>query len=381
MFKQSLLLNAILLIFASLFLTSCDKENILEEEDYTTENFEGQFLEDMPYRQRCFRLQFPITVNFAEGSSATVVSPQALHKLWKEWKENAGPNAERPVFDYPYDVKLKDGSIITVENKEEVQELLEECDIPGKRRKCFNLNYPVTVEFSGGSTFTAASANTLKNLIREWREDHPDALPEDYPQLVFPYEVTLKTGRVITIESQEDQKELRETCGELWSKWKCFKMVFPLEVAIPNAAMDTVTFQSARGLRKAIQRWKENHPSTDERPTIVYPIEIELANGETKTVNNREELAQFMDRCQDIFGKRKCFKLNYPATIVFADESKVEVEDRDQLHEVLADWKMNNPDAEERPVLAYPYDVTLKNGNIATIDSDEAKERLHNHCN
>ena len=379
MFKQSLILNTLLLVLASFFITSCEKENLNLEDETLTENFEGDFLKDMPYRQRCFRLQFPITVNFDNGSSATVVSKIALHKLWKEWKENSGPDAERPQFAFPYDVKLKDGSIVTVENREDVQALLEECDIPGKLRKCFSLNYPVTVQFSGGSTLTASNAATLKTVIREWREDNPDALPEDYPDLVFPYEVTLKTGRVVTIENEEDQKELRETCGELWSRWKCFKMVFPLEIAIPNG--DTVELSGPRALRKAIKRWKENHPSTDQHPTIVYPIDIELSNGEIITINNREQLKTYMDKCTDIYGKRKCYKLAFPATVDFPDGTSLEAEDRDQLHQFLRDWKHDNPDATDRPSLAYPYDVILHNGDMKTIANDEDKEALKDYCN
>jgi hypothetical protein len=240
------------------------------------------------------------------------------------------------------------------------------------------LNYPVTVEFSGGSTFTAATPIALAKVIREWREDHPDALPEDYPDLVFPYEVTLKTGEVISIESKEDQKELRETCGELWSKWKCFKMIFPLEVALPNE--DTITIGSPRALKNAIKRWKENHASTDPHPTIVYPIEIELSNGDVVTVNNRAELKAYMEKCSDLFGKKRCYKLNFPATIAFSDGSTAEAEDRDAMHQLLRNWKHDNPDSTERPVLAYPYDVMLQNGDIITITNDEDKAALKEKC-
>ncbi|MEL6925783.1 MAG: hypothetical protein AAFO94_17185, partial [Bacteroidota bacterium] len=277
-------------------------------------------------------------------------------------------------------VKLKDGSIITVDSKEDVAALLEECDVPGKRRRCFSLNYPVTVEFAGGSTFEAATGVALKRVIKEWRENNPDAMPEDYPSLVFPYEVTLKNGEVITIESQEDQKELRETCGELWSRWKCFKMVFPIQVAIPNADTDTVTINSPRGLKEAVKRWKQNNPDSDVRPTIVYPIEVELANGEIITINNHQELGQYMEACTDLFGKRRCYKLNYPVTVDFPDGSSAEADGRDSLHDLLKDWKMNNHDVDERPTLAYPFDVTLKDGTIMTIASDEDKDALKAIC-
>ena len=43
-------------------------------------------------------------------------------------------------------------------------------------------------------------------------------------------------------------------------------------------------------------------------------------------------------------------------------------------------WKEANPDAEERPSIAMPYDVELKDGTIVTIESEDDLIALFEDC-
>lgn len=374
MFKRSLILNLCLLFFVSLFFASCDKEELAP--DTTVENFEGEIDPDVPHRQRCFKIEFPVTIQFPGGSTATPASAQALKTIMREWRENnPNPNG-KPSFVYPFNVELQDGSVITLESREDWKEVLEECDIPGWRKRCFRLVYPTTVEFPDGTTVTAASAAALKAVLKTWRENHPNA--ENYPKLVFPYEVVLKNGEVYTIENREDQKELRETCGEIWHKRKCFRYIFPLSVQFPDGS--TATLARPKALRTLIKEWKENNPDAAEHPEIIFPHDIELPNGKVITVNNAEELKEYMAACGDMFGKKRCYKLAFPVTLAFPNGDSLEVEDRDAMHEALKEWKEDNPDAAERPNLAYPYNVTLRNGEIITINNETELKVLNKAC-
>ena len=374
MLKRSIILNLCLLFFVSFFFVSCDKEEL--SPDTTVENFEGDIDPDVPHRQRCFKVIFPITIEFPGGSTVSPASAQALKTIMREWRENNPHPNGKPSFVYPYDVELQDGSVITVENREDVKELLEECDIPGKRRKCFQLVYPVTIEFPGGSTASPAGPAALKTILKEWRENNPDAT--EYPSLAFPYDVKLKNGEIATVENKEDQQELRETCGEFYRKWKCFKLVFPLTVAFPDGT--TAELARPRALRIVIREWKENNPNAEERPHIVFPHDIELRDGRIVTVNNREELKEFMQYCSDKFGKKRCYKLMFPATLAFPNGDIIEVEYREEMHATLRQWKEDNPDATERPSLAFPYDVQNKDGEIITVNNEEEQKELKESC-
>ena len=374
MLKKSIILNFALLLFVSLFFTACDKEAV----DPTTdvENFEGNVDPDVPHRQRCFKVNFPVTIEFPGGSTATPATPRALHIIMKEWREN-NPNApKRPTFVYPYDVTLQDGSVITVESKEDEKALLEECDMPGKRKRCFHLEFPISFEFPGGSTATFVGPGALKEAMKLWRDNNPNA--ETYPKPIFPYSVKLRNGEVVTVENQDDQQELRETCGELYRKWKCFKIVFPVSVEFPDGS--TAELAGPRALRKLVKEWKENYPDSDQRPHIIFPHDIELQNGDIVTVNNREELKEFMHACNDNFGKKRCYKLLFPATLEFPNGDIVEVSDRDEMHMTLRTWKKDNPDATERPTLAFPYDVQTKDGDIITVTNEDEKAALKEMC-
>ena len=374
MLKKSIIFNFALLFFVALFFTACDKENV--DPTTTVENFEGDVDPDVPHRQRCFKVNFPVTIEFPNGSTATPATPKALKTIMKEWRENNPNSPKRPTFVYPYEVTLQDGSVLTVESKADENALLEECDVPGKRKRCFHLEFPITFEFPGGSTATFEGSKALHETMRLWRKENPDA--ESYPKPVFPYNVKLKNGEVVTVENQADQQELRETCGELYRRWKCFKLIFPLTVEFPDGS--TAELATPKALRTLIREWKENHPNADQRPHIVFPHDIELNNGDTVTVNSREELKTFMNVCQDNFGKKRCYKLLFPATLNFPNGDIIEVSSRDEMHSTLRTWKKDNPDATERPTLAFPYDVQTKDGDVITVNNEDDQKTLKKMC-
>ena len=43
-------------------------------------------------------------------------------------------------------------------------------------------------------------------------------------------------------------------------------------------------------------------------------------------------------------------------------------------------WRMENPDSEEKPTIAYPYDVELADGTTATVTSNDEVAALKESC-
>ena len=76
---------------------------------------------------------------------------------------------------------------------------------------------------------------------------------------------------------------------------------------------------------------------------------------------------------------RACFALVYPVTFIMPDGSTITVADREDWAELKA-WYETNPDAEERPTLQYPVDITYRDGTTQTINNDEEMRIAKEDC-
>ena len=78
-------------------------------------------------KRPCFRLMMPVTINFPDGSNRTFQVRKNIRTALRLWKKN-NPNAtEHPTLQYPLSIKMKDGTIIEVESKEDLQAIKEDC--------------------------------------------------------------------------------------------------------------------------------------------------------------------------------------------------------------------------------------------------------------
>ena len=162
---------------------------------------------------KCFKPIFPITFNFSDGTSATVADKDEAKAALEAWKE-ANPDAtERPSIAMPYDVELKDGTIVTIASEEDLAALKETCGPrPGGHHgpKCFKPIFPITFNFSDGTSATVADKDEAKAALQAWKEANPDAT--ERPTIAMPYDVELQDGTVVTIASEEDLTALKEGC-------------------------------------------------------------------------------------------------------------------------------------------------------------------------
>jgi len=75
---------------------------------------------------KCFSLVFPVTITI-DGNDSTFDSKEELREAVKAYKEEAGPDAERPTLVFPVTVEYDDETQVTVSSQEELQELKEAC--------------------------------------------------------------------------------------------------------------------------------------------------------------------------------------------------------------------------------------------------------------
>jgi len=296
-------LAALALVFV---MTSCQKENL---EEFTTENFTEQSERGGKKGERggkgkkggkCFTPVYPITINFPDGTSATVADKDEAKAAKAEYKA-ANPDAtERPTIAMPFDVLLKDSSVLTIASEEDLAALKETCGDRGGRGKrsgnCFKPVFPITINFPDGTSTTVADKDEVKAAKAEYKAANPDAT--ERPSIAMPFDVMLKDSTVVTITSEEDLAALKETCSNNRGgrSKRCFKPVFPLTINFSDGTSATVADKAEA--KTAKRAFKAANPDNTERPTLAYPYDVELADGTTATVTSDEDVAALKESCE-----------------------------------------------------------------------------------
>jgi hypothetical protein len=78
-------------------------------------------------RQECFNLVFPVTFALPDGTEITGDASELRHGI-SRWYE-ANPEAEaRPELQYPVNIEFEDGSVITVQEEEQMRRVYGACE-------------------------------------------------------------------------------------------------------------------------------------------------------------------------------------------------------------------------------------------------------------
>lgn len=218
-----------LLAFVMLSLvTSCsdsDDSDLISIEEFVGDSIDFMEAQGKIGRGGCYEFIFPISINFADGSTAELADYSSLRIVLKTWKEN-NPDADkedRPSLAFPLEIMAEDGSVISVADKDELKELRKECrrdhfDNPRRVRRffrtaCFDVVFPVTLVFPNGSVLEAATPGALKTAIRAWKKNVERPVT-DHPRVAFPITVEYEDGTQVEAESKEALKELKDQCAD-----------------------------------------------------------------------------------------------------------------------------------------------------------------------
>lgn len=186
-----------------------DDEDDWNDEDYDEEEWD-EYEENM-----CFIFQFPLNVVLPDETVSTANSEEEVEDIFYDWfEENEDEEEETyPTFEYPLTViLLEDSTTLVINDDEELDELFEDC-YDDFFEDCFEVNYPVDIEFPDGTVSNAADEDEFYDLIEAWY----DALEEgeeleEYPTFVYPIEVTFEDGTIETVTNEDDLEELYEEC-------------------------------------------------------------------------------------------------------------------------------------------------------------------------
>ena len=165
--------------------------------------------------------------------------------------------------------------------------------------------------------------------------------------------------------------------------WNCFEIVHPYTIMMPNGTSYTIESDEDTNLDE-IKRYYEENQGVDEKPALVFPVNILGYDGETEAINNEEEMknayreCSVRDRDRD-WDRRECFELVFPVTYIMPDGSTYEISsDEDESGwEELKEWYDSNPDSDQRPELQYPVDIIKwENEESVTITINNEDEMI-----
>ncbi|HZV70554.1 MAG TPA: hypothetical protein VFG10_13460 [Saprospiraceae bacterium] len=181
---------------------------------------------------------------------------------------------------------------------------------------CYELVFPVTVQFSDSTTAEVADYAALKQAIRDWFVANGAHPKPNRPTLVYPIQVINQAGEIIDVASPQAMKDLIALCKPVHGGGghhngggpdslndhhngpggPCFRIVFPVTISFPDSTQ--VIVNSPRELGQAAKTWNKNNPGQHARPELVFPITVTLKDGTQVVVNSKEELSAIKDVCR-----------------------------------------------------------------------------------
>ena len=173
----------------------------------------------------------------------------------------------------------------------------------------------------------------------------------------------------------------RDNFGEK-RNWNCFDIVYPITIMLPNGSSYLIDSEEDSDL-ETIKSYYEENQGADERPSIIFPVNIIDHEGETKAINSEEEMEDAYRHCSGRDrDKRECFGLVFPVTYIMPDGSSYEIADDDgENWDELKAWYDANPEAEERPELQYPVDIMYESEDrTVTISNEEEMLAAKEEC-
>ena len=159
-----------------------------------------------PKLDSCYQLVFPLEVELGDGSQQTVDSKEELNALIRDWAQNHRDSLPRPKLVFPLEIVLQDGTVQTVDSPQELAEITKDC-LP-ERKKCFEWVFPITISL-GDKEVIVRSPQQLKALFMRYAHNRNLNVR---PRIVYPQDIQLSNGDVVTLESPEDLREVLRDC-------------------------------------------------------------------------------------------------------------------------------------------------------------------------
>ncbi len=168
----------------------------------------------------------------------------------------------------------------------------------------------------------------------------------------------------------------------------CLEFIFPISIEFIDGT--TADADSYENLHETVKAWFEENEvekSKENKPQLIFPIQVLNQEGEVIDVANEDELKELRSECPRVGkckkGKRgkgfKCFSLVFPVTLTIDGEDQT-FDDRAALKAAVRAYKEEAGDDFERPTLVFPVTVEYEDGTQVDVASEEELTALKEAC-
>lgn len=190
---------------------------------------------------------------------------------------------------------------------------------------CYEFVFPISIDYPDGTSESVDDYETLRTNLKDWIEANAEDLdlPErdssrrhrfgytadipwdQLPSLAYPIEVLSSEGEVSSISTREELFELKKECRKDFygnrgrhdhhKGDRCFALVYPVTLILPDES--TITGDDADDLKEQLRAWKETYDGERERPTLQFPVTVQLEDESTQEVATQEDLEALKETC------------------------------------------------------------------------------------
>jgi hypothetical protein len=185
---------------------------------------------------------------------------------------------------------------------------------------------------------------------------------------------------VVTDPAFAPDNSLQKTVSSVENGTICFDFVYPITVELPDG--NTLSANSMQELETIYEEWFQQNSTETLCPALSYPLQIVFGeNGTIQTANNEEELIAIIFQCIENEGDfDDCFSILYPVTILYPGGASASVNSDYELYQAYDAWEQANPNATEYPEMAFPITVQLADGTVQQAQSQEDIDALFEAC-
>ena len=171
-------------------------------------------------------------------------------------------------------------------------------------------------------------------------------------------------------------------------KKHCLEFIFPISIEFIDES--TAEVDSYENLHETIKAWFEANDvekNKENRPQLVFPIQVLNQEGEIIDVTTEDELKELKSECPKV-GKCKkgkggkgfkCFSLVFPVSLTIDGEVQ-SFDDRVALKAAVRAYKEESGDDFERPTLVFPITVEYEDESQVEVANEEELMALKEAC-
>ena len=118
---------------------------------------------------------------------------------------------------------------------------------------------------------TRAAASPARDVQHAFLRTAIDRFATPHSALLTERRSLPETPRERLLNAIDEVKDELEVKDESDEKGKCFELVYPISYTMPDG---TVISGNEEELKQAMDAWYEDHPDSNAKPELQYPVEI-----------------------------------------------------------------------------------------------------------